>query len=156
MVKNPELISNTSFFLLKELWINYDGIHLILSVFIFYFLAFSNQIRNLHAINTAKRQIFEIRMDGWKCSENVQLDCTDDMYLTTFWHTCINKKCSEMIYSFFVDVEYFRISCITAIFVLIFRWRLNYLLLFIFILQHFKKLISVSITGQNNAWGKTK
>lgn len=56
-----------------------------------------------------------------------------------------------MIYLFFVDVEYFRISCITAIFVLIFRWRLNYLLLFIFILQHFKKLISVSITGQNNA-----
>lgn len=60
-----------------------------------------------------------------------------------------------MIYLFFVDVEYFRISCITAIFVLIFRWRLNYLLLFIFILQHFKKLISVSITGPNNAWGKT-
>lgn len=61
-----------------------------------------------------------------------------------------------MIYLFFVDVEYFRISCITAaIFVLIFRWRLNYLLLFIFILQLFKKLISVSITGQNNAWGKT-
>lgn len=60
-----------------------------------------------------------------------------------------------MIYLFFVDVEYSRISCITAIFVLIFRWRLNYLLLFIFILQHFKKLISVSITGQNNAWGKT-
>lgn len=61
-----------------------------------------------------------------------------------------------MIYLFFVDVEYFRISCITAIFVLIFRWRLNYLLLFIFILQHFKELISVSITGQNNAWGKTR
>lgn len=60
-----------------------------------------------------------------------------------------------MIYLFFVDVEYFRISCITAIFVLIFRWRLNYSLLFIFILQHFKKLISGSITGQNNAWGKT-
>lgn len=60
-----------------------------------------------------------------------------------------------MIYLIFVDVEYFRISCITAIFVLIFRWRLNYLLLFIFVLQHFKKLISVSITGQNNAWGKT-
>lgn len=137
MVKNPELISNTSFFL-KELWINYDGIHLILSIFIFYFLAFSNQIRNLHAINTAKRQIFEIRMDGLNCSENVQLDCTDDMYLTTFWHTCIDKKCSEMIYLFFVDVEYFRISFITTIFVLIFRWRIHYLLLFIFILHILK------------------
>lgn len=74
-----------SFFFLKEVWINYNRIHLILCIF---FSAFSNQIRNLHVIITAKRQIFKSWMDGvgnlntciclfWKC--------TAGLYRTQTW-----------------------------------------------------------------------
>lgn len=107
VVQNPQLNSNTSYFLffLKEVWINYNRIHLILCIFFQHFqtksgtstlsLPQNDRFLSLEWMGSV------ILIHEHVCSENVQLDCTELRLDEILTHLNIsNKNCSEMIHVF--------------------------------------------------------